>query len=139
MTRILASSVDCKAELNSSIARATSVIEEELEKVLTKREAYAELTRTIDELNLLTRTMITPPAFTALKKDAVIRELRDQRQRYFKEDAVARDWIESGVCWRFEEKYPPFLEDSEHYDISSKPIFCLSKKVLQEGRYKSNK
>ena len=138
MTRILASSVDRKAELNKSIIQATSVIEEELDKTLTKREAYKQLNRTIDELNLLTRTMIIPPAFSSMKKDAAIRELKDHRRRYFKEDAGARDRIEADVRKQFEEKYPPFSDAEKPYDISSNPIYCLSKKVLQQGRYKSN-
>ena len=83
--------------------------------------------------------MIVPPSFTSLKKDGVIRELRDQRRRYFQEDPGARDRIEAEVRKQFEEKYPPFSGEDEHCDISTQPIFCLSKDVLQLARYKSSK
>ena len=139
MTRILASSVDRKNKLQKSIARATSVIYEELDKATSKTVAYKELADTVDHLNLCTRSMKHVPAISSMKKGNVIRQLIDARKEHFRADPGARDAIEDQVRKAFDEKYPPFMNEELMQDICGESIFCLNDEVLQLERYRSNK
>ena len=139
MTRILALSVDCKNKLQKSIARATSVIHEELDEATNKTVAYKELVDTINQLNLCTRSTNHVPAISSMKKGEVIRELIDARKEYFRADPGAKDRTKNQIRKAFDEKYPPFINEESMQDIYGESILCLNNMVLQLERYRSNR
>ncbi|KAL7523896.1 hypothetical protein ACHAWF_001595 [Thalassiosira exigua] len=141
LTRILATSLDRKAELKKQIDKVTSVSAEDLDDALNRDETGEQLLYVIDQLNFHMnppiRTLIPSLSLSKMNKADRIVKLIELRQLYFTKDKEAKSKHEQRARSDFELKYPTISTSGGMNALLSEDIYSLSDEVLCLDRYKT--
>lgn len=138
LKKILATTVDRKLELQKTINRAISLVEDDLNKSMNSAEVGEEIEKVIDVLNFKIQIpkLIPMPTLSKMNKVDRIKELIRVRKIYFEHDKDAESRDRDEVRKAFEERYPEFVDSNELANqIYNEKIYCLSDEVFNEARY----
>ena len=131
LTKILASTMDRKAEMKKMIDRAISLEDVDLDKAMVADEVREELKK----VNELLDTDGPSPTYRSMKKKDMITELIKLRKQHFAKDTAAKSLLETEAKQAFQGKYPEFDKESRITDLYTSKIYCLSANVLNWERY----